>query len=230
MCNNLGISEEDLGMLTEIDSLASNQNNADLLWNLASEASLLVSHRSLERLKVVSSIAEVQRIYDWIKNEQIVEEKRLRALDVLATWLSRERKEVGESNLYLKGIDLLKDCFFDRNPYFSKGTVVALGIAGGRNALDALFSLAVIPQGRIIRPEVYEEAIRVAAYDVPDFSAYLDRCKQSDPRLNIYLIEFQPEVKATGKFTVYPANDYMALAVKSQGVDYKRFKYLVGER
>ncbi|QRN86784.1 hypothetical protein JR334_06175 [Clostridia bacterium] len=230
MHDNQGISEDDVRMIKHIDSLVPNQSNSDLLWELAEKATIVVAHRSLERLKMVSSIVEANRAYNWIKNTQIAEEKRMRALDVLAVWLKHERKECGESSLYQDGICLLKDCFFDKNPYFSKGTVVALGIAGGHSALDALFSLAVLPAGRLIRPELYEESIQVAAYGLDDFSEYLEKCKEENPRLKIYLASFQPEVKAAGKFTVYPANDYMALAVKAQGVNYKQFKYLVGER
>lgn len=230
MWDNQGISEEDLSTVREIDELQPGAENAERLWELAECGTLLVAHRSLERLKEVSSLAEVDRIHQWIKDVERPEDKRMRSLDVLAAWLRNEREDRGESDLYRHGIEVLKDCFFDSNPFFSKGTVVALGIAGGHEALNVLFALAVSPRGRVVRPELYEEAIRVAGFGLSDFEAYVEKNKKEDFRLNIYLRGFRPEPLAAGKFTVYPANDYMALVVRAHDMNYKRFKYLVGER
>jgi hypothetical protein len=230
MWDNQGVSEEDLSVVQEIDALQPSAKNTERLWELAESDHLLVAHRSLERLKEVSSLAEANRIHNWIKDAKKPEDKRMRALDVLAAWLRHERQAMGESFLYQQGIEILGDCFFDSNPFFSKGTVVGLGIAGGHVALDVLFTLAVSPAGRVVRPEIFEEAIRVAGFGLCDFPMYIEKNKKEDFRLNIYLRDFKIEALASGKFTVYPSNDYMALVVRAHDINYKRFKYLVGER
>lgn len=230
MWDDQGVCEEDLSVVQKINELQPGAKNAERLWELAESENLLVAHRSLERLKEVSSLAEAARIHCWIKDAKLPEDKRMRALDVLAAWLRCEREAMGESYLYQQGIEILGDCFFDSNPFFSKGTVVGLGIAGGHEALDVLFALAVSLAGRVVRSEIYEEAIRVAGFGLGDFPTYVEKNKKEDFRLNIYLRDFKTEALASGKFTVYPSNDYMALVVRARDINYKRFKYLVGER
>ncbi len=140
-------------------------------------------------------------------------EFRLRSLDVLAA--------SGDQAL----VDMLAPFLADRDPLVVKGVVWAIGHIGGERAVEVLVERGSTPAGRLVRREIWGEALGLALARVPDPLGALEQMSRSSRKYRHFLEGLCLEVDYP-RYSVYPAPDYFRLQCAERGLDYRKFKYL----
>lgn len=219
--------KEDLARVHAMDAMDRGEENLAQLKRYVREGSALVRHKALETMKTVMPFSDWPWLEAFVRDRANGEAYRLRALDVWAHLLACAQRDPQTAAKCGEGIQAFGRIFHDPDPLFAKGVVAGLGRIGGEQALSVLFDLCVQPAGRLVKPELFEEAIDVASGAMEGFEAFLQERMRTRPKLAIYLRDYRPARRDMPRFGIYPANDYMALQVRALGMDYKRFKYLV---
>jgi HEAT repeat protein len=144
------------------------------------------------------------------------EEFRLRAIEVL--------QEIGSAEALQELTQLLKD----KNPLIVRGAVVALGGISSPESVQTILEFASSPQGRLVRPELVQEAVSFALQDIKGQEDLLIRLQAENANIRRYLRGLDLKRPEIAHFTVYPSADYFSLQAKERGVEYRAYKYLVG--
>lgn len=151
-----------------------------------------------------------------IIHEEQDEEFRLRAIEVL--------RRIGT----LEALEELTKLLQDRNPLIVRGAVVAMGSISSPEAVGAILEFASSPQGRIVRPELVQEAVSFALQDIAEPTKFLDGLATENAKIRRYLRHLNLERPEIPHFSVYPSADYFSLQAKERGIDYRTYKYLIG--
>lgn len=132
------------------------------------------------------------------------EVKRLVLLDILQRW-SLPATIIPLSS-YLQ----------DRDPLVVRGVAWALGAIGGQQAARILLGFVSSPAGRILRPELVEEALALALRQEADPQALLAAWGEEDASWKRYLRHLTLSKVKHIRFSVYPAPDYLGKHTGSQ--------------
>ena len=141
-----------------------------------------------------------------------VEGDRLRILDIFA-------------NLDYFDVKALEPLFYDKNPYIIRGIIMVLANKGSSIALEMLLDFAASNKGRIIKRELFGEAIGLMLNNSPTLESTLEKKIADNESIRGYLKGMTLKPPKNGVLSIYPSHDYWALLCKENGYDYKKFKY-----
>lgn len=144
------------------------------------------------------------------------EEFRLRAIEVLQKLGTRE------------ALAELAKLLTDPDPLIVRGSVVAMGGISSPEAVHIILEYASSLQGRLVRPEVVQEAASLALGDLVDGEKLLKELAAENSNIRRYLRNLNLKKPEIPHFTVYPSADYFSLQAKKRGVDYRTYRYLIG--
>ncbi len=218
MADKFGFTEEDMQWIERLDEAAESMDRQRLsaqLWTAWKEGPYVARHKALELLGLTGDSQDARRLTDLVLDASCPEEFRLRALSALG----KLRCEAV--------VCRLEPLFGDPNPFLPKGLVTVLGQIGGEGSLDLLLRFGPSPRGRQVKREIYQEAIALAVASWPLGLAMLAQRRSEERPVRLFLRGMDLEVPEIPRYSAFPANDYMAEHVKSRGLFYKRFKYLV---
>ncbi|MDS1029652.1 HEAT repeat domain-containing protein [Bacillota bacterium LX-D] len=195
-------------------SLTPSKEKALAVSSLLKHPDYLTRCKAYGVLRKIFDPVILPKLYTILQTEQS-EEFRLHTLELIQL--------IGEESSVLTLGSLLSDF----NPFVVRGSIVALGGIGGREAVRTILEFASKPQGRIIRREVVAEALGYALQKVQDPEEFLAALQQENKRVKHYLQDLELKAPPIPHFTVYPSADYFSLQAKSRGIDYKKFKRMI---
>lgn len=202
----------------------------DWVWSLLENDHPLLVHKALEGLKSLGDLGQLDRLRPYLLGKEKKEEVRLHALGLLMAWLKAAGDAAAGGALPVQlepAYACLRALLEDPNPYFAKGVVKGLGYLASRPAMVLLLDYVLSPQGRLVRPQLVEEALSFAKRSWADLPAWLEEEKKARPSLSIYLKGFDFPPLALYRYAPYPANDYMAQKIRAQGLSYTAYKAYV---
>lgn len=171
-----------------------------------------LKHKSLYLLKKKKEQGTVPFLLPIVLDVGSLEEDRLRILD-------------GFSELEGFDIELLKPLLYDKNPYINRGMIVFLANMSSEGALAMLLLFAASPKGRIIKRDLFGEAIGLMLKRNPGLILSLEEWMKGNDNVRGYLAGMDFKPPKNGQLSIYPAHDYWTLLSKASGYDYVAFKY-----
>lgn len=167
-------------------------------------------HKAYYLLKELKEQAAVPFLLERARTPGLPEGEMLRILDALSA--------------FPQGVRELQWLLRHKNPYLVRGEVMALALAGGREALEILLGFAASPWGRMVRRELMAEALGYLLAKEPGLVERLEKLVETAPLIRGYLRDMELHPPAYGRLSVFPANDYWAIQARGQGLDYGEFK------
>lgn len=181
------------------------------LFKAAESEDYITRHRAFHVLKQLKSQLAVPFMKGIINRGDVREEDVLRILDIAAS-------------LSVDTPILFKGLLHSKNPYLVRGEVMALARNGSFLSLDLILDFAASNRGRIIRRELFSEAIGYMTEKDEIYAEHVESRKWTDSRTRGYLRDMEIKGPSYNRLSVYPSNDYWALKAREKGIDYGLFK------
>ena len=187
-------------------------DNVEALLLATQKNDFFLKHKSFYLLKKKKEQETVPFLLPLLLSEDTVEADRLRILDIFAS---------------LEHLDVkaLKPLFYDKNPYINRGIIMVLANKGSSIALEMLLDFAASNKGRIIKRELFGEAVGLMLNNYPVLESVLEKKIEDNESVRGYLKGMTLKPPKNGVLSIYPSHDYWALLCKENGYDYKKFKY-----
>lgn len=189
---------------------ASGSSKAEALLPYAFGEDFFLRHKAYYLLKGLKEQSAVPFLLERAQTPGIEEGEMLRILDALSP--------------FPQGVLELRGLLRHKNPYLVRGEVMALAMAGGKEALKTLLEFAASPWGRMIRRELMAEVLGFLLEKEPLLKSHLAELMEASPLIRGYLRDMELHPPAYGRLSVFPANDYWALQARKEGLDYGEFK------
>ena len=182
------------------------------LWGRSYSEDFIIKHMSLYLIKLLKKQRSVPLIINRLKKAgQIIEEDKLRLIDILAS-------------LKPNSAVTLKNLLLDKNPYVIRGYLTALALSGGKFSLEIIVSFASSGRGRIIKRELVGELVGYILNRDRVLENWFSARLYEDSDIRGYFRDMEIKFPEYGRLNIYPANDYWALKMKRLGLDYSLFK------
>lgn len=172
----------------------------------------LIKARAFVELTWIEKREDLLPVLCNIILNELEDEWRLRALDVLAVWQAKEE------------IPNLEKLYLDNDPVMVRGLMWFIITVGDKEAVYRMLEFAVSPRGRIIRFETVLEMLTQAIQKNNIIITDIEEFKQNNTTIKRFIDGWDFNDDLPRLLTVYPSADYIALRCKEKGIPFKDYK------